>query len=250
MAQVDFTEHWIFKRISRYGNLTRKEEALLSELVSNPRRVDAGEIIWHEDAAADQFCILKQGWAYSFRSLDNGARQILKIYLPGDVIGMRDFGFAQRLAGVVMIVDGVICPFSYPQMFEVFRSSPTLATGLCAIAVRQQAMLTERLINLGRRTAQERVAHFLYETFLRLQRIDAVDNGRFHLPLSQEQLGDALGLSTVHVSRTFSMLRDEGLAIRDRYDVEVLDPDGLAALAQYDDRYLEEALPAPLFGVG
>lgn len=236
----------ILHQFNQYCALSAEEEALLLELEHNPRKVSAGEVIWQEDALADQFFTIRQGWAYSFRNLGDGSRQILKVYLPGDIIGMRDFAFYQRLAGVAMIEDGVICPFSHQHLLRIFQRSAALTAGLFAVACRQQAMLTERLIYMGRRTAQQRLAHFLYEMYLRLGRIGAVDQGCFRLPLSQEQLGDTLGLSSVHVSRTFTAFRDEGLVLRDRHRVTLLEPDALARMAEFNDGYLNDRVP-PVF---
>ncbi|PMR71988.1 Crp/Fnr family transcriptional regulator [Billgrantia endophytica] len=218
--------------------------ALLLELEHSARKVSAGEILWQENARVDLFCVVKEGWAYSYRNLINGSMQILKVYLPGDVIGMRDFGFTQRLSGVAMINDGVVCPFTYQQLFDLFRHSPALTAGIIAIAVRQQAMLTERLVYIGRHTAQQRLAHFLYEIYVRLDRVGAVEAGRFSLPLSQEQLGDVLGLSAVHISRMFTMLRDEGLVLRERQQLYFPDPGALARMAEFNDAYLDESLPS------
>ncbi|MBZ0332179.1 Crp/Fnr family transcriptional regulator [Halomonas sp. ANAO-440] len=229
--------------LDSHGVLTADDKTLLLSLELNARRVTAGEVLWQEVADVDLFCVVKEGWAYSYRNLGNGSMQILKIYLPGDIIGMRDFGFSRRLAGVAMINEGVICPFSYQQLFELFARSSSLAAGIIATTVRQQAMLTERLVYLGRYAAHERLAHFLYELYLRLKRINAVEENGFFMPLSQEQIGDALGLSAVHVSRTFSMLRDEGLVERDRQHVVLPDPQALARLVEFNDTYIDESLP-------
>ncbi|MFQ3790125.1 Crp/Fnr family transcriptional regulator [Halomonas sp. A29] len=236
----------VMQGLGRHGALTTEDKALLLGLELNPRRVSAGEVLWQESAEVDLFCVIKEGWAYSYRNLGNGSMQILKVYLPGDIIGMRDFGFSRRLAGVAMINDGVISPFTHQQLFELFGRSPALAACIIAMAVRQQAMLTERLVYLGRYAAHERLAHFLYELYLRLARIGAVEENGFFMPLSQEQIGDALGLSAVHVSRTFSMLRDEGLIVRDRQHVVLPDPEALARLVEFNDTYIDETL-SPAF---
>jgi CRP-like cAMP-binding protein len=233
----------VMRGLGLHGALSPEDKALLLGLELNPRRVSAGEVLWQEAADVDLFCVVKEGWAYSYRNLGNGSMQILKVYLPGDIIGMRDFGFSRRLAGVAMINDGVVSPFTYQQLFDLFGHSPALASCLIATTVRQQAMLTERLVYLGRYAAHERLAHFLYELYLRLQRIGAIEDNGFAMPLSQEQIGDALGLSAVHVSRTFSMLRDEGLVQRDRQHVVLPDPQALACLVEFNDTYIDESLP-------
>lgn len=234
----------VIQGLKKSGVLTIEEEALLLELEHTTRRVAAGEILWQESSEVDLFFVLKAGWAYSFRYLDNGTMQILGVYLPGDIVGLRDFGFSKRLTGVAMVNEGVISCFTHQDLFQLLRASPALAAGLIAIVVRQQAKLTERLVYIGRHTAQQRLAHFLYEIYLRLNRIGAVENERFQLPLSQEQLGDVLGLSAVHVSRTFSMLREEGLVLKDRQEVFFPNPQALASMAEFNASYLDEHLPA------
>ncbi|BBI64231.1 hypothetical protein HSBAA_55370 [Vreelandella sulfidaeris] len=121
-----------------------------------------------------------------------------------------------------------------------------MAVGIMATAIRQQAILSERLIYLGQYAAHEQLAHFLYEFYLRLKRIGAVENNTFLMPLTQQLISDALGMSPVHVSRTFSMLRDKGLVIRDRQQVKLPDPEALASLVGFNDSYIDELLP-PMF---
>lgn len=237
---------FIIRQFSQYCTLSTEDKEILCFLEQYPTRVSAGQSIWPEGAQADQFFTVREGWAFSFRTLDDGTRQILKIYLPGDIIGMRDFSFSQRLAGVAMITDGVICPFSHQQLLSIFHHSVNLTVGFFAIASRQQALLTERMIYLARRSAQQRLAHFLYEMYLRLERINAVQEGRFLLPLSQEQIGEVIGLSTVHVSRTFTAFREEALVIRERHQVYLPVPKDLADLAEFDGGYLKSDAPPEL----
>lgn len=236
----------VMRDLNVHGALTPEDKMLLLGLELKPRYMSAGEVLWEENDEANLFCLIKEGWAYSYRDLKNGSKQILKFYLPGDIVGLRDFGFSRRLASAAMINKGVVCPFSYQQLFELF-GSPALSIGIMAMAVRQQALLSERLIYLSQYAAHEQLAHFLYELYLRLKRIGAVEDNGFLMPLSQEQIGYALGMSSVHVSRTFSMLREEGLVFRDRQHVRLPDPEALAQLIEFNDSYIDEVLPPSLF---
>ncbi|MEH6641856.1 Crp/Fnr family transcriptional regulator [Vreelandella glaciei] len=236
----------VMRGLSTQGALTPEDKALLLGLELSPRYMSASEVLWQESEDADLFCVVKEGWAYSYRNLKNGSKQVLKFYLPGDIIGIRDFGFTRRLASAAMINKGVICPFSYQQLFELFGRS-SLAAGIVATATRQQAQLSERLIYLGKYSAHEQLAHFLYEIYLRLKRIKAVKDNSFFMPLTQELISDALGMSPVHVSRTFSMLREEGLVIRNRQHVKLPDPEALARLVEFNDSYIDEFLPPSFF---
>lgn len=232
----------VMRALSIQGALSPEDKAILLGLELSPRNVSAREVLWEEGAEADLFCVVKEGWAYSYRNLKNGSKQILKFYLPGDIIGMRDFGFARRLSNASMINKGVVYPFSYQQLFELLGRS-SLAVGIMTNAIRQQAIISERLVYLGQYAAHEQLAHFLYEFYLRLKRIEAVDQNSFIMPLTQQLISDALGMSPVHLSRTFSMLREKGLVIRDRQQVTLPDPEALAQLAGFNDSYIDEFLP-------
>ncbi len=237
----------IIKHFSHYCSLTEEERQLLIALEESPTDIKSGTLLWEMGDAANEFCTLKSGWAYSYRHLENGDRQILEVFLPGDIIGLGEFAFSQRLENVRMIDDGVICHFPHKRMLEIFRQSLPLTSVMFAIGSRQQALLTERLVNLARRSARQKMAHFLYEMYLRLRQTNPDISNQFRLPLSQEQLADVLGLSPVHVSRTFTALSEDGLVFRDRHHLTIPDLKALSSEGIFDDCYLNDNL-RPLLG--
>ena len=239
-------ESCIVRHFSFFSPVSEEDQALLALLEDNATPVRAGTILWVERDDAHEFCTLKRGWAFSYRELENGTRQILEIYLPGDIIGLREFAFSQRLAGVQMVEDGEVCFFPHRHLTAIFRKSFTLTSILFAIASRQQVLLTERLVDLARRNARQKVAHFLLEMFQRLRQTQANGSESLRLPLSQEMLADLLGLSPVHVSRTFTALSEDGLVFRDRHNVTLPDLQALKDEAGFDDRYLIDNI-RPLF---
>lgn len=232
----------ITRHFRHYCALSKNDEALLADLEQSPSDMRADEILWQEGDTAREFCTLSRGWAYSFRHMEDGSRQILEVYLPGDIIGLREFAFKDRLAGVAMLEDGVVCHFPHRRLLNVFRESLTLSAIFFAISSHQQALLTERLVNLARRSARQRLAHLIYEMYVRLHRTRAHDGNSMRLPLSQQHLGDALGLSSVHVSRTLTTFREEGLILRSRQRIELPDPDALAREAEFAAAYLNDGI--------
>lgn len=236
------THSCIIRHFNHYANLTEDDKQLLCELERSPVDTRAGQLLWQESESAEEFCTLRSGWAFSFRHLEDGSRQILELYLPGDIIGLREFAFSQRLAGVMMIDDGVICRFPHQHLLDLFQRSATLTTILFAVSSCHQALLTERLVNLARRSAFQKVCHLLFETYTRLERTGEGGDGRFRLPLSQEQLADALGLSAVHVSRTFTLLNERGLVFRNRHWVEIPDLQDLSKACDFNGCYLNDNL--------
>lgn len=239
---MDQSDSCIIRHFSHYASLSDEEKRLLNALEYAPTKVAAGQVLWQEGQAAQEFCTIRSGWAFTYRHLEDGGRQIIDVYLPGDIVGLREFAFSQRLTGLAMIDSGVICRFPHHRLLELFRQSILLTTIMFAISSRHQAQLTERLVNLARRNAFQKLCHFLYEMHYRLERIGESNNGRFRLPLTQEQLADTLGLSAVHVSRTFSTLSEEGLVFRQRQWVEIPDLEALKRACIFDGCYLDDSI--------
>jgi CRP-like cAMP-binding protein len=126
----------------------------------------------------------------------------------------------------------------FHSLFALFHDHPRLgATLLCSFSC-EAAMYAEHLIDVGRRSARERVAHFLLELLTRLQAIGMADERAYRMPLTQELIGDALGLSVPHVNRTLRRLREDALVTIDGQNVVINDIDGLAALADFEQGYL------------
>jgi CRP-like cAMP-binding protein len=131
-------------------------------------------------------------------------------------------------------------------MIDVFSQSLLLCNIFFMIASRDQSILLERLVNLGRRSAKAKLAHFLVEMSRRLEKthVDIVNN--YQIPLSQSLMADALGLSAVHVNRTLQELKEDGLINPGHGGIELLDLDGLKKIAGFDPSYLEEDLSGML----
>ena len=243
---MDSDESCIARHFSYYHPLSDAEKALLLALEKHVIPVKAGTVLWDEQDEAHELCTLKSGWAFSYRDLENGSRQILEIYLPGDIIGLREYAFSKRLSGVQMLENGEVCFFPHRSLTDIFERSSILTAILFAVASRHQVMLMERLVNLARRNARQKLAHFLLEMCQRLKQRHMGGGSTLRLPLSQEMLADLLGLSSVHVSRTFTALDEDGLVFRDRHHITMPDLDALKREAGFDDRYLIENM-RPLF---
>jgi CRP-like cAMP-binding protein len=128
-------------------------------------------------------------------------------------------------------------------ILDAFATAPRLATAVLWAASRDEAMVVEHLVNIGRRSAEERMAHFLLELGSRLQLIGVGDAAGYDCPLTQYHLADALGLSAVHVNRVLRQLREDGLMNFHKKCVVFDDLDGLRQLAGFDSAYLDQGRP-------
>ncbi|ENO12967.2 Crp/Fnr family transcriptional regulator [Marinobacter nanhaiticus D15-8W] len=230
----------IIKHFEHYSPLSDSDKALLDSLEKGPKSYVKGTTVWDQGSSSDHFYTVKNGWAFSHRVLEDGSRQVLDIFVPGDIVGLREFAFNKRVSGLTVMSDAELCAFPKTRLTEVFAESVVLCNIFFMIAARDQAILLERLVNLGRRSAREKLAHFLVEIFERLKKTNSDVGARSKLPLTQPMLGDALGLSAVHVNRVFRELKDEGLISPGKGDVELLDIKGLEEVAHFDHTYLQE----------
>jgi CRP-like cAMP-binding protein len=180
------------------------------------------------------------GWLFRYRILHNGRRQIVDFILPGEMFGLQACLFERSLYSVVALTDSSLSAIPFSVIDEVFDHNRKLSRVLFWSTVCEAAILGEHLIDTGRRSAYERIGHFLLELFVRLQRTDRTDGLSFEMPLTQELIGDSLGLTTVHVNRTLRALREKKMiALNDRR-VSLLNFDALCRVCDFQKSYLGE----------
>ena len=225
----------IIKHFQDFAELTRPEIELLRTLERDQRSYAAGETLRASGDPAAVFFTLTDGWACASRCLADGERQVMDLFLPGQVMGLREIGYDHALSDFVAITDIQACPFPKARLTEVFDSAPRLADLFMLTLARDQSILLERVVNLGRRSAEERVAHFLVEMKTRV----APDAPSFQLRMKQGVIGDALGLSAVHVSRTLRALSDRGLISKTGKTVRIDDLQALIEFSDFNPTYLQ-----------
>lgn len=177
--------------------------------------------------------IIVEGWAARVRLFGDGRRQILSFVLPGDIIGLAGRPGARAPSPVVALTQLVLARL--PLLRGVFGrdENDPLAQTAHAVLRKEEAYLIQQIVRLGRQSAYERMAHLLLEFQHRLARADPVERDGFHLPLSQEILADAVGLSVVHTNRILQQLRRDNLIETRGSWVRLCDPHALAVLADW-----------------
>ena len=146
----------------------------------------------------------------------------------------------RALYSITALSDCVVAPVPFSRLLSLFDGQPRLAAAVFWSFACEAAIYAEHLIDVGRRSALERVAHFLLELLARLQVIGLADECSFRMPLTQELIGDALGLSVPHVNRTLRQLRNDDLVSIENHIVIVRDVEALSALADFERSYLEQ----------
>jgi len=201
----------VVRRLRTLGPLSEAEQELLRTLSDRRERYTTGEELVPEGRVATKPRFIVSGWACRQRVLPDGRRQIFQFLLPGDGFGLPKKPSSPELAAVVALT--AVETVDAEPALEAAQSgrAPGLARAFAGVQQLEQGLLLDHMVRLGRQTAYERVAHFLLELQRRLEIAGLGDSQRFPLPLTQEILADALGLSIVHVNRTLQQLRRERL---------------------------------------
>lgn len=231
------------RKLSAFVALSADELSVVGGLHKRRRKFTAGPDLVHQGQSHQAAYILISGWAASYKLLPDGERQIVDFQIPGDFIGLRSVVLHVSDHSVEPITDIEVTEVHASDLFDVFSSAPRLATAVLWAASRDEAMVVEHLINIGRRDAAERTAHFLLELGARLNIVGLGSKAGYACPLTQYLLADALGLSSVHVNRVLRQLREKGLlTFRDHY-VTFNDYDRLTKFAEFEQTYLDQIGP-------
>jgi CRP-like cAMP-binding protein len=207
-------------------------------------RLRPGQEIVSEGKRCASVFLITEGIAMRYRILRDGQRQILNFLVPGDFAGIASSRFENAVFTIKTLTPTAVSPLPASRLAAMLESQPRLASVLLAVFSSDSAMLGEHLISLGRRRAISRVAHLLLELHARLYRVGLADERSFHLPLTQEMIGDALGLSIPYANRVLQELRLDGLVtIKDQL-VVIENLEELAALADFKQTYLRPAISA------
>jgi len=190
------------------------------------------------------FYLNHDGWLFRYKILHNGDRQIVDFILPGQIFGLQACFFKASLYSIAAVTAASVSALPLDVIDDVFDQNPRLAKALFWSAVCEAAIVGEHLIDTARRSAYERVSHLLLELFVRLKSTGQTDGQSFTMPLTQELIGDALGLTAVHVNRTLRALREDRLVEIGNKCVTILDFDALSLLCDFDRSYLGETARA------
>ncbi|BEP47332.1 MULTISPECIES: Crp/Fnr family transcriptional regulator [Variovorax] len=207
------------------------------------RRVAAGATIIDEHRPSAELFTLYAGWAFRYKTLSDGRRQILSFLLPGDFIGLQDEFADGHTHGVEAASEATLCVFPRGRLWELFHAQPKLGYDITWLAAREEKLVDDNLVTTGRRNAAERVAMLLMHLYRRAQRVGMVRDGWVEFPFSQQHLADALGLSLVHTNKTLRRLQSLGLYKLDAGWLRILEPRALEALGDYFERPMR---PTPL----
>lgn len=235
--EVEVTESCFAARLKKHMTLNPGEEKALQRLEENPRSVRKGQIIQREKDVVTELFVVSSGRMMSYVILPDGQRQILRIYFPGDFIGSASTAYSKAPESLAAVTDGVICPFDKHALRRLIEEHPRVAALMFVISQTERVALTDRLTSLGRASAKARVAAFFLDIADRVRVANDSPGDSFELRLTQEEIGDAVGLTSVHVNRMIRQLETEGLIARQNGNITLLQKERLQEIGHYTNRY-------------
>jgi CRP/FNR family transcriptional regulator len=225
------------EKLSAMVTLTPGEHAALEKLEERERNVRRGATLLRENDPGAELFILRKGTMMSSVLLDDGSRQILRFLFPGDMIAASVLVYREAPETITALTDVVVCPFERSAMSRLISGHPRLAALILVYSQIERATLTDRLAALGRTSAKARVAAILLEMCNRMRMLDKEMGNSFTLGLTQEEIGDATGLTAVHVNRMLRQMEEEGVIAREAGRVTLRDEHALSRIANFVDRH-------------
>ena len=231
------------RKLTAFVVLSAADLGAMSDVYKRRRKFAVGRDMLHQGQTNQAAYIIASGWVCSYKLLPGGTRQIVDFQIPGDFLGLRSVLFRTADHNAEPVTPVEASEVLATDLLAAFTETPRLATAVMWAASRDEAMVVEHLVNLGRRNAAERTAHFLLELAARLRLVGMGDATGYDCPLSQYLLADALGLSAVHINRVLRELREAGLVTFHKGRVCFDDFAGLVTFADFDRAYLDHDGP-------
>lgn len=225
-------------RFTAFAGVDMDEIEELKTLAGPMKRYARGETIQAEGDPATDCYLLLDGWTASNITFADGTRQMLKVHLPGDVLGMPSLALTHSVDTIRALTPVAVRSMPVRSFGRMFESNPRLAALLFLIAQEERVNLIDRIAAIGGLPAIGRVAALLLQIHARLKRSDPGVGDCFELPLAQFDIAELVGITTVHTNRVFQQLREDGIASWSRKEVRFLDKERLRELAGLPPRLL------------
>jgi CRP-like cAMP-binding protein len=228
----------LLKKLRRRDDISAEEEQTVRNLVSHTVRVAADKVVIRAGELLKESLIVLDGWAARAKDLPSGQRQFAEIHLPGDFTDLHSFTLKRLDHDIVSITPCVLAVVPHERLKKVTERFPHLTRVFWFSTNLDAAIHREWALSLGRRSAIARMAHLFCELLLRLEVIGMTNGHSYDFPLTQAELGESLGLTSVHVNRTLQELRRMALIEVENRRVTILDLDALKGVAEFDPTYL------------
>jgi len=228
----------LIRKLEGIAPLAPDERAALLRLPVRLKTIAADQDIVREGDTPSECCLIVEGYACRYSLTGEGKRQILSFHISGDIPDIQSLHLEVMDHSLGTLIPSKLAFIQHDDLRSLMRNHPRLGDLFWRDTLIDAAVFRQWIVGLGRREARGRIAHLLCELLVRLRAVDLVKDHIFDLPVTQAELGDALGISTVHVNRVLQELRGEGLISLQGGTVKVLDWEGLQVAGEFDPTYL------------
>jgi CRP-like cAMP-binding protein len=232
------SEPIVANKLEAFARLSADDRAALGQLGRNVRFVEARRDLVSEGDEPRFVHLVLDGWAARYKTLPDGKRQIVGLFVPGDFCDLNIYilkHMDHSIAAITRLKVAVITP---EEMNGLTAERPRITQALWWHELVAMAVQREWTLNVGQRTAYQRLAHLLIELYLRLKAVGRAHGGRCDFPLTQNDLADATGLTAVHVNRTLQELRRDGMIELERKQLHIRDLERMMDSAMFNANYL------------
>jgi CRP-like cAMP-binding protein len=236
---------YLVRKLRAFSNLSGESERIIDAYASR-RVVDIrpGSDIISEGEDPKTVNLIVNGWACRYKTLEDGRRQILSFFIPGDLADLHVYilsAMDHSIAALTPLRYALITPSEFEKLGD---ENPNVLRALWWDSLLTASIQREWLVTAGQRNALESVSHLACELFIRMKMVGLVENGRCNFPLTQSDIADALGMTQPHVSRTIKELNQTGIAAISRGSLTVYDIGALKNLAMFNPNYLHHLYEA------
>ena len=215
-------------------DFSEPELAFVRTLKTDEIHVPGGTTFLRQGERSEQLYTVLDGWAFRYKMLDDGRRQILNFALPADLVGLQGSLMSEMEHSVEALTDISLCVFPRDKVWALYSNIPSLAFDLTWLAARSEKLGDEHLLSVGQRTALERTAYILLTLYVRAEEVGLVRGNAVQFPFTQQHLADTLGMSLVHTNKTLKRLYASNAIRWKGRTFELLDRTKLADLAGGD----------------
>ena len=231
----------LVRRMRTTSGLSDEELSVIRDLPILVKTFPPEQHIVRDGDRPDNCCLIVKGFGLRSKTTTSGQRQILSLHVPGDVPDLQSLHLQVMDHDLVTLTESTLGFISHVALRKLHRERPDIAELFWRDTLIDAAMFREWIVNIGQRPAPSRLAHIIAELRQRLLTIGLTDGRSFDMPLTQEQIGEALGITAVHANRVIKQLRQDGIVELQRGRVTVLDERKLLELADFDGRYLHQS---------
>jgi CRP-like cAMP-binding protein len=227
-------------KLEKHASFDQVDRKAFLSLTVSRKTIPAGGYVARQGDPVHVCTGLLSGFAYTHKTLWDGARQIVSVHVSGDLLNLQDAMFATSSHNVQIMTPAVVASIQASELIKIASERPVIQRALWLSTLVDGAVFSEWITNVGRRDARSRIAHLLCEFAMRLKAIGLCTDLTYTLPMTQEQIADATGLTPVHVNRTMQALRHAGLIRTDKRAITIDDWDELTRTAGFNVKYLHQ----------